>query len=79
MLRCNEQGVCNVSYMHPNQEIKFNVYYFKIDPTTSIAADFQFMNIVVESDNDNITDKLFVNKAVAIRFNLVLRKQIMTT
>ena len=32
MLRCIEQNVCNISYMQPNQKIKFNDWYMKRDP-----------------------------------------------
>ena len=31
-LRCIEQNVCNITYMQPNQEIKFKDWYLKIDP-----------------------------------------------
>ena len=55
MLRCIEQKVCNISYMQPNQKIKFNDWYMKIDPSMWIAADFECMNIPV-IDNDNVTD-----------------------
>ena len=63
MVRCIEQKVCNISYMHPNQKIKFNDWYMKIDPPMWIAADFECMNVPInDNDNDNVTDKLFVNK-----------------
>ena len=72
MLRCNEQKVCNISYMQPNQKIKFNDWYMKIDPPMWIAADFECMNIPINTnDNDHVTDKLFVNKPVAIGYNIV--------
>ena len=32
VLRCIEQKVCNISYIHPNQKIKFNDWYMRIDP-----------------------------------------------
>ena len=32
MLRCIEQKVCNISYMQPNQKLKFSDLYMKIDP-----------------------------------------------
>ena len=85
MLRCIEQEFCNKSYMHPNQKIKVNYRYMKIDPPMWIAVDFGWMNVLV-SDNDNdidtdnknndntndsFTDKLFVNKPIAIGFNTV--------
>ena len=35
-----------------------------------IAADFECMNIPI-IDNDNVTDKLFINKPVAIGYNIV--------
>ena len=72
MLRYIEEKVCNISYMQPNQKIKFNDWYMKIDPPMWIAADFECMNIPInDNDNNNVTDKLFVNKPVAIDFNLV--------
>ena len=44
----------------------------KIDPPIWIAADFECMNIPInDNDNDNIKDKLFVNKPVAIGYNIV--------
>ena len=54
--------------MQPNQKIKFNDWYRKIDPPVWIAADFECMNIP-NIDNDN--DKLFVNIPVAISYNIV--------
>ena len=72
MLRCIEQKVCNIAYMHPNQKIKFNDWYMKIDPPMGIAADFECMNIPISNNNnDNVTDKLFVNKPVALGYNIV--------
>ena len=74
MLRCIEQKVCIISYMHPNQKIKLNDWYMKIDPPMWIAADFDFecMSLPINNkDNDNVTDKLFVNKPVAIGYNIV--------
>ena len=73
MLRCIEQKVCNISYMRPNQKIKFNDWYMKIYPPTRIADDFECMNIPINDhdDDDNVTDKLFVNKPVAIGHNIV--------
>ena len=80
MLRCIEQKVCNISYMHPNQKIKFNDWYMKIDPPVWIAADFECMNIPINNndnvndhDNNGVTDKLFVNKPVPIGYNTVKR------
>ena len=44
----------------------------KIDPPMWIAADFECMNIPInDNDNDNVTDMSFVNKPVAIRYNVV--------
>ena len=58
--------------MHPNQKIKFNDWYMKTDPPTWIVADFECMNIpIIDNDNDHVTDKLFINKPVAIRYNIV--------
>ena len=72
MLRCVEQKVCNISYMHPNQKKKFNEWYMKIDPSMWIAADFDCMNIpIIDNDNNNVTDKLFINNPVAIGYNIV--------
>ena len=72
MLRCIEQKVCNISYMHPNQKIKFNDWYMKIDPPMWMAADFECMNIPInDDDNNNVTDKLFANKPVALGYNRV--------
>ena len=39
MLRCIEQIVCIISYMQPNQKIKFNGWYIKTDPPMWRAAD----------------------------------------
>ena len=74
MLRCIEQKVCNISNMHPNQKIKFNDWYMIIDPPMWIAADFECMNIPIndnENDNNGVTDKLFINKPLAIGYNIV--------
>ena len=43
----------------------------KIDPPMWIAADFECMNLPINNiDNDNVTDKLFINKPVAIGYNI---------
>ena len=64
--------VCNISYMQPNQKIKFNDWYMKIDPEMWIAADFEYKNIpVIDNDNDHVTDKMFLNKPIAIGYNIV--------
>ena len=89
MLRCIEQKVCNISYMQPNQNIKFNDWYMEIDTPMWIAADFECMNFpindntnkndddnnndnvnVKDLDNNGVTDKLFINKPVAIGYNI---------
>ena len=58
--------------MQPNQKIKFNDWYMKIDPPMWIAADFECMNIPINDNNDdNVTDKLFINKPFAIGYNIV--------
>ena len=58
--------------MNPNQKIKFNDWYMKIDPPMWIAADFECMKTPInDNDNDNVTDKLFINKPVAIGYNIV--------
>ena len=72
MLRCIEQKVCNLSYMHPNQKIQFNDWYMKIDPLMWIAAVFECMNIpIIDSDNNNVTVNFSVNKPVALCYNIV--------
>ena len=72
MLGCIEQKVCNISYMHPKQKIKFTDWYLRIDPPMWSAADFECMNIpIIDNDDDNVTDKLFENKPVAIGYNIV--------
>ena len=43
----------------------------KIDPPMWIVADFECMNIPVESNNKNFKFELFVNKPVAMSYNLV--------
>ena len=58
--------------MQPSQKINFIDWYMKIDPPMWMAADFECMNIpIIENDNDNVTDKLFVNKLVAIVYIMV--------
>ena len=68
--------------MQPNQKIKFNDWYMKKDPPMWIAADFECMNIPINNnnidnvnvndhDNNGVTGKLFVNKPVAIGYNIV--------
>ena len=62
--------------MHPNQKIKFNDWYMKIDPPNWMAADYKCMNVLInDNDNDNnhdhVTEKLFVNKPVARGYNVV--------
>ena len=72
MLRCIEQKVCNISYLHSNQKINFNDWYMNIDPPMWIAADFECMNIPFnDNDNNGVTDKLFINKLIAIGYNIV--------
>ena len=44
----------------------------KINPPIWIAADFECMNIPINNnDNENVTDRLFINKPVAIGYNIV--------
>ena len=58
--------------MHPNRKMKFNDWYMKIDPPMWIAADIECMNIpIIDNDHNHITDKLFINKPVAIVYNIV--------
>ena len=57
--------------MHQNQKIKFNDWLMKIDPPMWMAADFECMKVPVECNNNNFMEKLFVNKPVAIGYNLV--------
>ena len=84
MLSCIEQKFCNISYIYPNQKIKPNDWYLKIDPPMWMAADFECMNVLINdndndnendnvnvNDNDHVTDRLFVNKSVAIGFIVV--------
>ena len=66
--------------MHPNQKKEFNDWCMKMDPPRWMAADFECMNVLVNDndnniDNDHVTDKLFVNKPVAIGNNLVKKPQ----
>ena len=69
---------CNISYMHPSHRMKFKDWYMKIDPPMWMAAGFECMNVLITDDdnvnvnsNDYVTDKLFVNKPVAIGYNIV--------
>ena len=44
----------------------------KIDPPMWIVADFECMIIpIIDNDNNNVTNKMFVNKAAAIGYNIV--------
>ena len=72
MSKCFEQEVCKVSYMHSNQKRKFNDYYMKLDPPLLIGAHFECMNVPVESNDDCFMDKLFVQKPVALCYNIVI-------
>ena len=56
--------------MHSNQKINLDDWYMKIDLRIRIAADFQCMNVPVESNNDYFMDKLLVNKAFAIGYKI---------
>ena len=71
LLRCIEQNVCNKTSMHPNQKIKIIEWYFKIESTMWMAADFECMNLLVASNNNKFMDKLFLNKPVALGYNVV--------
>ena len=58
--------------MQPNQKINISDWYMKIDPPMWIAADFECMNVPInDNDDDNVTDKLFINKPLAIGYNIV--------
>ena len=57
--------------MHPNQKIKFNDWYMKIDPPMWMAADFECVNVPVASNKNNSMDKMFLNKPVGIGYNTV--------
>ena len=64
--------------MHPNQKMKFNDWYMKIDPPLWKTADFECMNVLTNdndnvnvNDNDYVSDKFFVNKPIAIFYNIV--------
>ena len=64
-----QQKVCNISYMPPNQKIKFTDWYLKLDPPVWMAADFECMNVPINDNiNDHVTDKLLVNKPFAIGY-----------
>ena len=72
MLRCIEQEVCNISYMHLNQKIIFNEWSMKIDAPMRITANFESMNALLESAKENDSmEKLFVDKLVAIGYIIV--------
>ena len=76
MLRYIEKKVCNISYMHPKQKIKFKDSYIKRDPPMCMAADFECMNVPIndkdnDNDNGNVTETLFVSKPVGIGYNIV--------
>ena len=44
----------------------------KLDPPIWLAADFESMNVLINDiDNDHVTDKLFVNKPVALGYKIV--------
>ena len=46
--------------MRPNEKIKCNDWYLKIDAPLWIAADFECMNVLLESANEtDSTEKLF--------------------
>ena len=67
ILRCTEQKVCNISYMHPNQKINMSHWYMKTGPPTCINADFECMNIPKDNDNQiDANEKLFLHKTIAI-------------
>ena len=64
--------------MQPHQKIKFSDWYMKIDPPMWIAADFECMNLPIndtnndnDHDNNSVKDKLFINKPVAVGYNIV--------
>ena len=53
--------------MNPIQRKKFNDKYKKTDPRIWITADFECMNVPLESANENDSmEKLFINKPNAI-------------
>ena len=70
MLKYIVKKVCNISYFNPNQKIKINDWYTKIEPPMWMAAYFECMNVLIndnnDNDNENVTDKFFSNKPVAI-------------
>ena len=71
MLRCTEQEVCNISYMHLKLKIKNKNWCCNKCGWT--AADCEGMNVHIEStsENDKFRKTLFVRKSVAIGHNLV--------
>ena len=74
MLRCIEQKICNISYKRPNQKLKFNDEYMKINPPMWMAAEFECRNVLFNDndiDNAHVTDKSFVSKPVAICDSIV--------
>ena len=87
MLRCIEQEVGNISFMHPNQKNKLvNTSYMKTDPPKWIEADFEFLNVPVDelqvvSDADSLShagstnEKFLVSKSVAIDYIIVKNPQ----
>ena len=60
--------------MHPNQKINHYDWDMKIDSAVWMAADFECMNVLINDNNNDVThvtDKLFVNKPIAIGYNIV--------
>ena len=45
MLKCIEQEVCNISYMHLKRKVKIFDWYMKTVPPIWIAAQFECMNV----------------------------------
>ena len=65
MLRWIEHEVCNISWKNPNEKGNFNEWFMKINPPMWTAAHFEFMNIPVESNQDDWNKKMFMNKPFA--------------
>ena len=58
--------------MQPIRKIKLYDWYMKINPPMWTAGDFECMNNPInDNDNDKVTDKLFVNKPVALGYIIV--------
>ena len=73
MLGCNEWEVCNFLYMHLKWNLKFNDSSVEIDSSMWKATDFDCTPkpVATKSENYTFMEKLFVNKPVAIDYNIM--------